>query len=46
MAASPSEMEHSGDRFDVVVVGAGIMGSATAYQLAKRGEKNSSTRAI
>lgn len=39
MAASPSEMEHSGDRFDVVVVGAGIMGSATAYQLAKRGEK-------
>ncbi|XP_026663081.2 probable sarcosine oxidase [Phoenix dactylifera] len=32
-------MEFSGDRFDVVVVGAGIMGSCTAYEVAKRGEK-------
>ncbi|KAJ9167603.1 hypothetical protein P3X46_019220 [Hevea brasiliensis] len=32
-------MEFSGDGFDVVVVGAGIMGSSTAYELAKRGQK-------
>lgn len=32
-------MEYSGDQFDVIVIGAGIMGSATAYQTAKRGEK-------
>lgn len=31
-------METSGDRsFDVVVIGAGIMGSCTAYEVAKRG---------
>ncbi|XP_059643501.1 probable sarcosine oxidase [Cornus florida] len=32
-------MEDSGDQFDVIVVGAGIMGSSTAYQIAKRGHK-------
>lgn len=32
-------MEFSGEKFDVIVVGAGIMGSAAAYQLAKRGQK-------
>ncbi|XP_021903205.1 probable sarcosine oxidase [Carica papaya] len=32
-------MEYSGEEYDVVVVGAGIMGSCTAYQLAKRGQK-------
>ncbi|KAF8392814.1 hypothetical protein HHK36_021051 [Tetracentron sinense] len=32
-------MEYSGDKFDVIVVGAGIMGSCTAYQIAKRGLK-------
>ncbi|GMI65800.1 hypothetical protein like AT2G24580 [Hibiscus trionum] len=32
-------MEFSGDGFDVIVVGAGVMGSSTAYQLAKRGQK-------
>ncbi|GAV62541.1 DAO domain-containing protein [Cephalotus follicularis] len=32
-------MEYSGDEFDVIVVGAGVMGSSTAYQLAKRGQK-------
>ncbi|KDP33459.1 hypothetical protein JCGZ_07030 [Jatropha curcas] len=32
-------MEYSGNEFDVIVVGAGIMGSSTAYQLAKRGQK-------
>ncbi|KAJ4707712.1 putative Sarcosine oxidase [Melia azedarach] len=32
-------MEYSGEEFDVIVVGAGIMGSSTAYQLAKRGQK-------
>lgn len=32
-------MEFCGDGFDVVVVGAGIMGSCTAYELAKRGHK-------
>ncbi|KAJ9184143.1 hypothetical protein P3X46_007914 [Hevea brasiliensis] len=32
-------MEYSGDGYDVVVIGAGIMGSCTAYELAKRGEK-------
>ncbi|XP_024014093.1 probable sarcosine oxidase [Eutrema salsugineum] len=34
-------MEYSSDnhRFDVIVVGAGVMGSSTAYQLAKRGHK-------
>ncbi|CAK7354138.1 unnamed protein product [Dovyalis caffra] len=33
------EMEYSSHQFDVIVVGAGIMGSSTAYQLAKRGQK-------
>lgn len=32
-------MENSGDQFDVIVIGAGIMGSSTAYQTAKRGYK-------
>ncbi|GFZ08212.1 FAD-dependent oxidoreductase family protein [Actinidia rufa] len=32
-------MENSGDQFDAIVVGAGVMGSSTAYQLAKRGLK-------
>ncbi|KAJ7958640.1 putative Sarcosine oxidase [Quillaja saponaria] len=32
-------MEDSGDQFDVIVVGAGVMGSSTAYQTAKRGQK-------
>ncbi|RCU11652.1 FAD-dependent oxidoreductase, partial [Acinetobacter baumannii] len=32
-------MEYSGDEFDVIVVGAGVMGSSTAYQTAKRGHK-------
>ncbi|XP_010472467.1 PREDICTED: probable sarcosine oxidase [Camelina sativa] len=34
-------MEYSGGdgRFDVIVVGAGVMGSSAAYQLAKRGHK-------
>ncbi|XVE97276.1 hypothetical protein REPUB_Repub03eG0006100 [Reevesia pubescens] len=32
-------MGYSGDDFDVIVVGAGVMGSSTAYQLAKRGQK-------
>ncbi|KAE8056516.1 hypothetical protein FH972_013284 [Carpinus fangiana] len=32
-------MALSGEEFDVIVVGAGIMGSSTAYQLAKRGQK-------
>ncbi|XP_042496583.1 probable sarcosine oxidase [Macadamia integrifolia] len=32
-------MENSGDQFDVIIVGAGIMGSCTAYQTAKRGHK-------
>ncbi|KAI4316203.1 hypothetical protein L6164_024206 [Bauhinia variegata] len=32
-------MENSGDQFDVIIVGAGVMGSSTAYQTAKRGLK-------
>ncbi|KAJ4963597.1 hypothetical protein NE237_023536 [Protea cynaroides] len=32
-------MENSGNQFDVIVIGAGIMGSCTAYQAAKRGHK-------
>ncbi|KAK8712012.1 hypothetical protein V6N13_147265 [Hibiscus sabdariffa] len=32
-------MGYSGDEFDVIVVGAGVMGSSTAYQLAKRGNR-------
>ncbi|KAJ6361195.1 hypothetical protein OIU78_001770 [Salix suchowensis] len=32
-------MECSNHHFDAIVVGAGIMGSSTAYQLAKRGQK-------
>lgn len=30
-------MEYSGDEFDVIVIGAGIMGSCSAYELAKHG---------
>ncbi|XP_028113089.1 probable sarcosine oxidase [Camellia sinensis] len=33
------EMENSGEQFDVIVVGGGVMGSSTAYQIAKRGFK-------
>ncbi|PPS11308.1 hypothetical protein GOBAR_AA09338 [Gossypium barbadense] len=32
-------MGYSDFEFDVIVVGAGVMGSCTAYQLAKRGQK-------
>ncbi|MCL7050666.1 hypothetical protein MKW94_027325 [Papaver nudicaule] len=32
-------MESVAKEFDVIVIGAGIMGSCTAYQLAKRGKK-------
>lgn len=32
-------MEKSGQVFDVIVIGAGVMGSSTAYQTAKRGLK-------
>ncbi|KAI3879300.1 hypothetical protein MKX03_024275 [Papaver bracteatum] len=32
-------MERMAKKFDVIVIGAGIMGSCTAYQLAKRGKK-------
>ncbi|KAI5673063.1 hypothetical protein M9H77_13427 [Catharanthus roseus] len=32
-------MENSSNMFDVIVIGAGIMGSCTAYQTAKRGKK-------
>ncbi|KAJ7966037.1 putative Sarcosine oxidase [Quillaja saponaria] len=32
-------MEDSGHQFDVIIVGAGVMGSSTAYQTAKRGQK-------
>ncbi|KAF9612968.1 hypothetical protein IFM89_004671 [Coptis chinensis] len=32
-------MEYSGEQFDVIVIGAGIMGSCAAYQMAKRGQK-------
>ncbi|CAK9141598.1 unnamed protein product [Ilex paraguariensis] len=32
-------MENSGEQFDVIVIGAGIMGSSTAYQTSKRGHK-------
>ncbi|KAG6643932.1 probable sarcosine oxidase [Carya illinoinensis] len=32
-------MALSGEEFDVIVVGAGVMGSSTAYQVAKRGHK-------
>ncbi|XVE53483.1 hypothetical protein DITRI_Ditri03aG0006700 [Diplodiscus trichospermus] len=32
-------MGYSDDEFDVIVVGAGVIGSSTAYQLAKRGQK-------
>ncbi|EEF27281.1 probable sarcosine oxidase [Ricinus communis] len=32
-------MEYSGNEFDAIVIGAGIMGSTTAYELAKRGKK-------
>ncbi|XP_065850638.1 probable sarcosine oxidase [Euphorbia lathyris] len=32
-------MEYSGEEYEVIVVGAGIMGSSTAYELAKRGKK-------
>ncbi|XVF89463.1 hypothetical protein PTKIN_Ptkin19aG0132400 [Pterospermum kingtungense] len=32
-------MGYSDDEFDVIVVGAGVMGSSTAYQLAKRGQR-------
>lgn len=29
----------TGDKFDVIIIGAGIMGSCTAYEAAKRGQK-------
>lgn len=32
-------MEYSGEKFDVIVIGAGVMGSSAAYQTAKRGHK-------
>ncbi|PIA43726.1 hypothetical protein AQUCO_01800051v1 [Aquilegia coerulea] len=32
-------MEYSGEQFDVIVIGAGIMGSCAAYQLSKHGQK-------
>ncbi|XP_047324804.1 probable sarcosine oxidase [Impatiens glandulifera] len=32
-------MENSGEKFDIIVVGAGVMGSATAYAASKRGLK-------
>ncbi|RZC70737.1 hypothetical protein C5167_033891 [Papaver somniferum] len=32
-------MESMAKKFDVIVIGAGIMGSCTAYQLAKRGKR-------
>lgn len=32
-------MEYSGEKYQVIVIGGGIMGSCTAYQSAKRGEK-------
>lgn len=32
-------MENCSEMFDVIVVGAGVMGSSTAYQTAKRGKK-------
>ncbi|KAK2974703.1 hypothetical protein RJ640_001789 [Escallonia rubra] len=31
-------MEYSGENLDVIVIGAGVMGSSTAYQTAKRGQ--------
>jgi sarcosine oxidase/L-pipecolate oxidase len=33
------EMALAGEEFDVIVVGAGIMGSSTAYEVTKRGQK-------
>ncbi|XP_062112271.1 probable sarcosine oxidase [Humulus lupulus] len=32
-------MEYSTEEFDVIVIGAGVMGSSTAYQTARRGQK-------
>ncbi|XP_072979058.1 probable sarcosine oxidase [Typha angustifolia] len=32
-------MELPGDRFDVIIIGGGIMGSCTAYEAAKRGRR-------
>ncbi|XP_072976935.1 probable sarcosine oxidase [Typha angustifolia] len=32
-------MELTGDRFDVIIIGGGIMGSCTAYEAAKRGRR-------
>ncbi|XP_051137593.1 probable sarcosine oxidase [Andrographis paniculata] len=37
--SSPPPMANSGQKFDVIVVGAGVMGSAIAYQTSKRGLK-------
>uniref|UniRef100_A0A803QPD4 FAD dependent oxidoreductase domain-containing protein n=1 Tax=Cannabis sativa TaxID=3483 RepID=A0A803QPD4_CANSA len=32
-------MEYSAQQFDIIVIGAGVMGSSTAYQTSKRGQK-------
>ncbi|KAM6547862.1 hypothetical protein CsatB_019538 [Cannabis sativa] len=32
-------MEYSAEQFDIIVIGGGVMGSSTAYQTSKRGQK-------